>query len=143
MQVRGDLVSNGYAIEVEDKGLGLPPADYARVNALLADPPEFDLADSDQLGLFVVAKLAQRHGIRVLLRRSPFGGTTAIVLAPRSIVTEQSALEAAERGRQGRPAQPYAQEGARGRVVGDARRAAQAGASDPPGAAAQGGAARA
>jgi signal transduction histidine kinase len=95
VQVRGDLVSNGYAIEVEDKGLGLPPADYARVNALLADPPEFDLADSDQLGLFVVAKLAQRHGIRVLLRRSPFGGTTAIVLAPRSIVTEQSALEAA------------------------------------------------
>ncbi|WP_344884862.1 ATP-binding protein [Nonomuraea antimicrobica] len=91
--VRGDLVSNGYAIEVEDKGLGLSATDYARLNTLLAAPPEFDLADSDRLGMFVVAKLAERHGIRVLLRRSPFGGTTAIVLAPRSIVNEPSAQE--------------------------------------------------
>ncbi|MFG1697329.1 nitrate- and nitrite sensing domain-containing protein [Nonomuraea sp. NPDC049309] len=95
VQVRGDLVSNGYAIEVEDRGLGLSPTDYARYNALLSKPPEFDLADSDRLGLLVVATLAQRHGINVLLRRSPFGGTTAIVLVPRSVVTEQSALEAA------------------------------------------------
>jgi signal transduction histidine kinase len=104
VQVRGDLVSNGYAIEVEDKGLGLSADEYARFNALLAAPPEFDLADSDQLGLFVVATLAQRHGINVLLRRSPFGGTTAIVLVPRSLVTEQSALEAA--GGDGKAALP-------------------------------------
>ncbi|WP_160150310.1 sensor histidine kinase [Nonomuraea solani] len=94
VQVRGDLVSNGYAIEVEDRGLGLTPEEYARLNALLTNPPEFDLADSDQLGLFVVARLAERYGIKVLLRRSPFGGTTAIVLVPRSMVTEQTALEA-------------------------------------------------
>ncbi|MEV0386575.1 ATP-binding protein [Nonomuraea sp. NPDC050643] len=94
VRVRGDLVSNGYALEVEDKGLGLPPEEYERLNALLAAPPEFDLADSDRLGLFVVAKLAERHGIKVLLRRSPFGGTTAIMLVPRSMVTEQAALEA-------------------------------------------------
>ncbi|MFC5822350.1 nitrate- and nitrite sensing domain-containing protein [Nonomuraea insulae] len=104
VQVRGDLVSNGYAIEVEDRGLGLMPDEYAVFNALLSNPPEFDLADSDRLGLFVVAKLAERHGIRVLLRRSPFGGTTAIVLAPRSIVAEQSALEAA--GGDGKAALP-------------------------------------
>lgn len=95
VQVRGDLVSNGYVIEVEDRGLGLSPVEYERYNALLARPPEFDLADSDRLGLFVVARLAERHGIQVRLRRSPFGGTTAIVLVPRSIVTEQTALEAA------------------------------------------------
>ncbi|MEV4167739.1 nitrate- and nitrite sensing domain-containing protein [Nonomuraea sp. NPDC049709] len=104
VQVRGDLVSNGYAIEVEDRGLGLSPGEYARFNALLAAPPEFDLADSDRLGMFVVAKLSERHGIKVMLRRSPFGGSTAIVLVPRSMVTEQTALEAA--GGDGKAALP-------------------------------------
>ncbi|MFI7701954.1 nitrate- and nitrite sensing domain-containing protein [Nonomuraea sp. NPDC049480] len=94
VQVRGDQVSNGYAIEIEDKGLGLPAGEYAAFNRILAEPPQFDLADSDRLGLFVVARLAERHGIKVLLRRSPLGGTTAIVLVPRSLVTEQTALTA-------------------------------------------------
>ncbi|MGP3961320.1 sensor histidine kinase [Nonomuraea sp. 3N208] len=98
VQVRGDQVSNGYAIEIEDKGPGLPVTEYAAFNALLANPPEFDLADSDRLGLFVVAKLAERHGIKVLLRRSPFGGTSAIVLVPRDLVTEQTALTAGDSG---------------------------------------------
>ncbi len=92
VQVRGDMVSNGYAIEVDDRGLGLSEAEYGAYNTLLANPPEFDLADSDRLGLFVVATLARRHGVNVLLRRSPFGGTTAIVLVPRRLVTEQPAL---------------------------------------------------
>ncbi|KAB8190259.1 HAMP domain-containing protein [Nonomuraea phyllanthi] len=91
VQVRGDLVSNGYVIEVEDRGLGLSAVEYNEFNALLSAPPEFDLADSDRLGLFVVARLAERYGIKVLLRRSPFGGTTAIVLVPRSLVAEESA----------------------------------------------------
>ncbi|MGW0807236.1 sensor histidine kinase [Nonomuraea sp. NPDC002799] len=94
VQVRGDQVSNGYAIEVEDRGLGLSDTEYAGLNGLLSHPPEFDLADSDRLGLFVVARLAERHGIKVLLRRSPFGGTTAIILVPRAMLTEQAALEA-------------------------------------------------
>ncbi|MEV0228613.1 nitrate- and nitrite sensing domain-containing protein [Nonomuraea sp. NPDC050786] len=96
VQVRGDLVSNGYVIEVEDRGLGLSTGEYAAFNALLAAPPEFDLADSDRLGLFVVARLSERHGIKVLLRRSPFGGTAAVVLVPRSMVTEQAALGAGD-----------------------------------------------
>ncbi|MFI7130228.1 nitrate- and nitrite sensing domain-containing protein [Nonomuraea sp. NPDC050153] len=96
VHVSGDLVSNGYVIEVEDRGLGLSVAEYSMFNTRMAAPPEFDLADSDRLGLFVVAKLAERYGIKVLLRRSPFGGTTAIVLVPRSMVTEQAALEAGD-----------------------------------------------
>ncbi|MEV0195945.1 nitrate- and nitrite sensing domain-containing protein [Nonomuraea sp. NPDC050691] len=96
VQVRGDLVSNGYAIEVEDRGFGLSQAEYAAINARLARPPEFDLADSDRLGLFVVGKLAERHGIQVLMRRSPFGGTTAIALVPRALVSEQVALTAGD-----------------------------------------------
>ncbi|MEU4832396.1 nitrate- and nitrite sensing domain-containing protein [Streptosporangium sp. NPDC023615] len=87
--VRGDVVANGFAVEVEDRGLGLSPAEYEAVNARLADPPEFDLADSDRLGLFVVGQLASRHGIQVILRGSPFGGTTAIVLLPRALLAQQ------------------------------------------------------
>ncbi len=95
VQVRGDRVSNGYTIEVEDRGLGQSAEEYAAYNAILTNPPEFDLADSDRLGLFVVAKLAQRHSINVMLRRSPFGGTTAIVFLPATLITDQAELPAA------------------------------------------------
>ncbi|MCG5217566.1 nitrate- and nitrite sensing domain-containing protein [Streptosporangium sp. KLBMP 9127] len=88
VNIRGDLVANGFAIEVEDRGLGLMPEEYAAINDRLANPPEFDLADSDRLGLFVVGQLAIRHGIHVMLRASPYGGTTAIVLIPRPLVAE-------------------------------------------------------
>jgi len=87
--VRGDVVANGFAVEVEDRGLGLSLAEYEAINQRLANPPEFDLADSDRLGLFVVGQLASRHGIQVILRGSPFGGTTAIVLIPRSVIAQQ------------------------------------------------------
>ncbi|WP_433249199.1 sensor histidine kinase [Streptosporangium sp. CA-135522] len=86
--VRGDVVANGFAVEVEDRGLGLSSMEYAAINERLASPPEFDLADSDRLGLFVVGQLAARHGVQVLLRGSPFGGTTAIVLIPRTVLAE-------------------------------------------------------
>ncbi|MFF5213206.1 nitrate- and nitrite sensing domain-containing protein [Streptosporangium sp. NPDC000396] len=88
--VRGDAVANGFAIEVEDRGLGLSALEYETINDRLANPPEFDLADSDRLGLFVVGQLAARHGIQVILRGSPFGGTTAIVLIPRTVLAESS-----------------------------------------------------
>ena len=87
--VRGDVVANGFAVEVEDRGLGLTGMEYAAINERLASPPEFDLADSDRLGLFVVGQLASRHGVQVILRGSPFGGTTAIVLIPRAVLTER------------------------------------------------------
>ncbi|SDQ70825.1 sensor histidine kinase [Thermostaphylospora chromogena] len=87
--VRGDMVGNGFAVEVEDRGLGLTPEEYAAINERLAHPPEFDPAESDRLGLFVVGRLAARHGINVMLRPSPFGGTTAIVLIPRSLLGER------------------------------------------------------
>ncbi|MFF3440665.1 nitrate- and nitrite sensing domain-containing protein [Streptosporangium sp. NPDC002721] len=87
--VRGDVVANGFAVEVEDRGLGLSAAEYEAINERLASPPEFDLADSDRLGLFVVGQLASRHGVQVILRGSPFGGTTAIVLIPRSVIAQQ------------------------------------------------------
>ncbi|MFB9967640.1 sensor histidine kinase [Sinosporangium siamense] len=88
VQVRGESVARGYVLEIEDRGLGMTSAEFDVFNARLAEPPEFNLADSDRLGLFVVGKLAQRHGIHVSFRPSPYGGTTAIVLLPAQLVTQ-------------------------------------------------------
>ncbi|MFF0221530.1 nitrate- and nitrite sensing domain-containing protein [Streptomyces sp. NPDC004629] len=90
--VRAALVAKGLAIEVEDRGLGMSEEDYASLNAQLAVAPPFDvvgLADDLRLGMFVVARLATRHGIAVTLRPSPYGGTTAIVLVPHEIVVRE------------------------------------------------------
>jgi signal transduction histidine kinase len=89
--VRGQRVANGFAVEVEDRGIGIRPEDLEAFNERLANPPEFDLADSNQLGLFVVARLAGKHQIRIALRPSPYGGTTAIVLLPHAIVASAPA----------------------------------------------------
>jgi signal transduction histidine kinase len=86
VRVTASWVANGYVLEVEDRGLGMPPEVMAEVNSHLVHPPEFDLANSDQLGLFVVSRLAARHGILVELRESAFGGTLAIVLLPQQLV---------------------------------------------------------
>ncbi|MFG2575832.1 nitrate- and nitrite sensing domain-containing protein [Streptomyces sp. NPDC048481] len=89
--VRATLVARGLAIEVEDRGLGMSEEDYGSFNEQLAVPPQFDvvaLADDLRLGMFVVARLATRHGIAVTLRSSPYGGTTAIVLLPHDIVVQ-------------------------------------------------------
>jgi signal transduction histidine kinase len=100
--VRGGRVANGYVIEVEDRGLGIPPAVRDTLNERLAQPPDFDLTDSDQLGLFVVSRLAIRNAIKVSLRESGFGGTTAIVLLPSAlVVTEDEAKVLASQGPQG------------------------------------------
>ncbi|MGW0198704.1 sensor histidine kinase [Nonomuraea sp. NPDC003201] len=86
--VRGEVAARGFTFEVEDRGLGMSAEELAELNERLASPPEFDLADSDRLGLFVVSRLAARHDIRVTLRGSPYGGTTAIVLIPEEHVAE-------------------------------------------------------
>ncbi|WP_030420740.1 nitrate- and nitrite sensing domain-containing protein [Streptomyces sp. SCSIO 75703] len=90
--VRAAMVARGLAVEIEDRGLGLSEEDYASFNDQLAVVPQFDvvaLADDLRLGMFVVARLAHRHGITVTLRPSPYGGTTAIVLIPHDIVVRE------------------------------------------------------
>ncbi|WP_308207816.1 sensor histidine kinase [Actinomadura madurae] len=74
VRVSGHPVASGFAIEVEDRGLGMTEEALRAANERLANPPEFDPSDSAQLGLFVVARLAQRHDITVTLRPSPYGG---------------------------------------------------------------------
>src|SRR5215813_14046364 len=83
--VRAERVAHGIVVEVEDRGLGMSDEELATANERLANPPEFDLADSDKLGFFVVARLAARHNIKITLRISPYGGVAAIVLLPHDI----------------------------------------------------------
>ncbi|MGI5241425.1 sensor histidine kinase [Dactylosporangium sp. CA-139066] len=91
VQVTGQSVPNGFVVEVEDRGLGMAAEAIEAANRRLAQPPEFDPASSAQLGLFVVAQLAARHRVRVMLRPSPYGGVTAVVLLPMELVVAQSA----------------------------------------------------
>lgn len=88
VRVHGEHVANGFVLEIDDRGLGLTPDALLEANLRLAETPEFELSDTDRLGLFVVSRLAQRHGIRVSLRLSPYGGTTAVVLIPATLLTE-------------------------------------------------------
>ncbi|MGO8883554.1 MAG: sensor histidine kinase [Streptosporangiaceae bacterium] len=91
VRILGDTVGRGFAIEIEDRGLGISPEQLAVINRDLADPPEFDLSGSDRLGLFVAARLAQRHDIKISLRPSVYGGTTAIVVIPLALVARPEA----------------------------------------------------
>ena len=91
--IGGDIVGRGFAVEIEDRGLGLSEDQLAEINDRLENPPPFDLSGSDQLGLFVASQLARRHNVRISLRPSPYGGTTAIVLIPLSLVVPEGTYE--------------------------------------------------
>lgn len=86
MRVTGEPVGNGYAVEVEDRGLGMGTESLGDANRRIEQSEALDLFDSDRLGLFVVSRLAARHGIKVHLRTSPYGGTTAVVLLPTALL---------------------------------------------------------
>ncbi|MHC5909310.1 sensor histidine kinase, partial [Streptomyces sp. S6] len=87
--LRANLVTSGLAVEVEDRGLGMPPEEQVRMNALLADPDQVNvgrlLADG-RIGLFVVSQLARRHGIRVRLQSNIYGGVQAILVVPQALL---------------------------------------------------------
>ncbi|MBF6245778.1 nitrate- and nitrite sensing domain-containing protein [Nocardia elegans] len=91
--VHGSIVGRGVVVEIVDRGLGMVFEQLEQVNALLVEPPEFHemaLTGRRQLGLFVVGRLARRHGIGVSLRESPYGGVTAIVLVPAAVLDRVS-----------------------------------------------------
>ncbi|MFJ8383927.1 nitrate- and nitrite sensing domain-containing protein [Streptomyces sp. NPDC094438] len=110
VRVTGEPVGNGYALEIEDRGLGMGKDTLDEANRRIEQSETLDLFDSDRLGLFVVSRLAARHAIKVHLRTSPYGGTTAVVLLPTGLL--QSAIAAAprpERATAGRADQPRAE----------------------------------
>ncbi|MGW6536335.1 sensor histidine kinase [Streptomyces sp. NPDC055011] len=86
VRVSGEPVGNGYALEIEDRGLGMGRDSLAEANARIEQSEALDLFDSDRLGLFVVSRLSSRQAIKVHLRPSPYGGTTAVVLLPTDLL---------------------------------------------------------
>jgi signal transduction histidine kinase len=89
VHIAGQADPDGYIIEIEDRGIGMADAELADVNERLADPPTIDLTLSQRLGLFVVGRLAKRHGIKVQLRHSWYDGVTALVLVPDSLLVRR------------------------------------------------------
>ena len=90
-----ELTSGGVLIEVSDSGVGIPEARLAEMNWRLDNPPVIDVSVSRHMGLFAVARLAERHGVRVRLRpRSPHG-LTALVWLPDSVTEREASLYAA------------------------------------------------
>ncbi|MFC9996697.1 nitrate- and nitrite sensing domain-containing protein [Nocardia sp. NPDC127526] len=88
------VVGRGVAVEITDQGLGMTETEFAERNAVLADPPDFSVATlsgNTRLGLFVVAKLAARHGISVRLGESVYSGVRAVVLIPSALLEDVGA----------------------------------------------------
>jgi signal transduction histidine kinase len=86
--VAGHLLSSGgVLLDITDQGVGMGAEEMAHANWRLDNPPVVDVAVSRRMGLFVVARLAARHGIRVRLRPAPTGGLTALVWLPDEVIS--------------------------------------------------------
>ena len=89
VEVNCTPVVDGLVVEVEDRGLGMSEHGYTTAEHTLSRPPEFDamvMPEDPRLGLFVVSRLADRHGIKVQLRPSSYGGTRATVHLPDALL---------------------------------------------------------
>ncbi|MFD4504652.1 nitrate- and nitrite sensing domain-containing protein [Streptomyces sp. NPDC058457] len=86
--LRTGRVGHGFTLEIDDRGLGLDADQLAEARRTLTAPDAFDPTRHDRLGLYVVGRLAARHGIEVTLQESPYGGTTAVVLLPGEVLAE-------------------------------------------------------
>jgi signal transduction histidine kinase len=84
------LSSGGVLLDITDQGVGMGAEEMAHANWRLDNPPVVDVAVSRRMGLFVVARLAARHGIRVRLRPAASGGLTALVWLPDEVISHQA-----------------------------------------------------
>ncbi|MFD0521992.1 sensor histidine kinase [Paractinoplanes durhamensis] len=88
LSARGE--ADGIVLEIEDRGIGMSPAAVEETNRRLAQPREFDPADSARLGLFVVAILAAQHGIGVTLGPADGGGIRAVMTLPAALAVPEA-----------------------------------------------------
>ncbi|MEH0418228.1 sensor histidine kinase [Streptomyces sp. B21-083] len=127
VKVTGHALPDGRVlIEIHDTGIGLSPEDLAAINERLAAPPTVDVSVSRRMGLFVVGRLSQRHGIRIQLRPSDSGGTTALVMLPVDVAQGGKQPAPGKAGQGGAPAGGPAAQAAAG--VAAARRGGGQGA---------------
>src|SRR5699024_7559252 len=78
------------AVQITDRGVGMSDSQIAEANERLADPPDLDVSVTRRMGLYVVARLAQRHGIEVRLRENEDidGGVIARVVVPQALLVD-------------------------------------------------------
>ncbi|MFD3326069.1 nitrate- and nitrite sensing domain-containing protein [Streptomyces sp. NPDC058701] len=120
VKVTGHALPDGRVlVEIHDTGIGLSPEDLAAINERLAAPPTVDVSVSRRMGLFVVGRLSLRHGIRIQLRPSDSGGTTALVMLPVDVA--QGGKKPAPMPNQGGPGGAPGGSGAQTSVSGGAR----------------------
>ncbi|WP_235022422.1 sensor histidine kinase [Amycolatopsis alkalitolerans] len=76
------------AIQITDRGVGMSEEQLIEANERLADPPDLDVSVTRRMGLYVVARLAQRHGVEVRVRENEDieGGVIARVLVPAELL---------------------------------------------------------
>ncbi|MBO0786210.1 MAG: nitrate- and nitrite sensing domain-containing protein, partial [Actinobacteria bacterium] len=102
VNVSGHLLSSGgVLLDITDQGVGMGSEEMAHANWRLDNPPVVDVAVSRRMGLFVVARLAARHGIRVRLRPASLGGLTALVWLPDEVVSLDSVTPGSATGTPG------------------------------------------
>jgi Nitrate and nitrite sensing/Histidine kinase-, DNA gyrase B-, and HSP90-like ATPase len=97
VQVTGRVLDGGAVVTVEDNGVGMSPKRLAQANHRLARPGGAESAVPEQMGLYVVANLGARHGIRTELRHGVANGVVAVTWIPGRLLT-------ASAGRLARPA---------------------------------------
>jgi signal transduction histidine kinase len=85
--VAAQTTAYGAQIAIVDHGIGLSPERLAEENARLARRERLDLAPTEVLGLFVVGRLARRHGLGIALWPTPGGGLTATVAISDRLLT--------------------------------------------------------
>ncbi|MBT2546084.1 nitrate- and nitrite sensing domain-containing protein [Streptomyces sp. ISL-44] len=121
VKVTGHALPDGRVlVEIHDTGIGLSPEDLAAINERLASPPTVDVSVSRRMGLFVVGRLSLRHGIRIQLRPSDSGGTTALVMLPVDVA--QGGKKPGGQGPQGGPGGVQGGPGGQASVPGAASR---------------------
>jgi signal transduction histidine kinase len=84
------LTSGGVLLDITDNGVGISEQEMAHANWRLDNPPVVDVAVSRRMGLFVVGRLAARHGVRVRLRHAQSGGLTALIWLPESVAAPEN-----------------------------------------------------
>ena len=100
VDISGHLLNGGgFLVDITDRGVGMAPKEMAYANWQLENPPAKDINVLKWMGLFVVARLAARHGIRVRLQQAEFGGLTALVWLPDEVITNQGAAASPRLGR--------------------------------------------
>jgi len=98
VRVSGQATGSGYVLEVEDRGLGMTDEELQEVNGRLAGRQMADEDLRQRFGTWVIGRLADRHDVKVRLRRSAHGGVNALVLVPERLLVGRAARGEAAAG---------------------------------------------